>query len=262
MNGYELTRDWFDFRFENPDKCRPIHTELYIYMVDQWNRLGQVNMFGLPTQYTMQVLNINSYNTFKSALDKLVEFGFVNIVSESRNQHQSRVVALSKNDKANSKALYKALCKATTKALYKATDTIIEQENNTEQGIIEHIETDKEKPIENESPNGVSLFFKEEKEKPIVKEETFNFQKELEKICPDKQLVKDWLVVRKTKKAANTLTAYRSFLNQVEKSKKPIEEVLSLCIENSWKGFQAEWLKAQNPTFGAKPQIQNHFRSR
>ena len=129
MNGYELTRDWFDFRFENPDKCKPIHTELYIYLVDQWNRLGQVNKFGLPTQYTMQVLNINSYNTFKSALDSLIEFGFIKVVSESKNQHQSRVIALSNNDKANSKALNKANANALYKALYEATDTIIEQKN-------------------------------------------------------------------------------------------------------------------------------------
>lgn len=133
MNGYELTRDWFDFRFENPDKCKPIHTELYIYIIDQWNRLGQVNKFGLPTQYTMQVLNINSYNTFKTALDKLVEFGFIHLVSESKNQHQSRVVALSKNDKASSKALDKANANTLYKAIYKAPDTIIEQKNNTEQ---------------------------------------------------------------------------------------------------------------------------------
>jgi hypothetical protein len=139
MNGYELTRDWFDFRFENPDKCKPIHTELYIYLVDQWNRLGQVNKFGVPTQYTMQVLNINSYNTFKSALDSLIEFGFIKIISESKNQHQSRIVALSNNDKANSKALDKANANALYKAIYEAADTIIEQENNR---TIEQIKED------------------------------------------------------------------------------------------------------------------------
>ena len=125
MNGYLYSRYWFDFRFENPDLCRCIHSELYLYIVDKWNRLGQKEKLGLPTEKTMEVLNIGSYNTYKKALNDLVVFGFIKVIVNSSNQHTSKVIALSKNDKASNKALDKATDEATDKA----TDTIIEQKN-------------------------------------------------------------------------------------------------------------------------------------
>jgi hypothetical protein len=100
---------------------------MYFFLIDKWNRLGQLDKFGLPTDMTMQALGISSYNTYKKALQDLVDFGFVKIISESKNQYQSRVVALSKIDKATDKALDKATIKASDEATDKATDTIIEQ---------------------------------------------------------------------------------------------------------------------------------------
>jgi len=130
MNGYLYSRYWFDFRFENPDLCRSIHSELYLYIVDKWNRLGQKEKLGLPTEKTMEVLNIGSYNTYKKALNDLVVFGFIKVIVNSSNQHTSKVVALSKNDKASDKALDKATDEASDEPSDKPTDTIIEQKNN------------------------------------------------------------------------------------------------------------------------------------
>lgn len=130
MNGYNLLRAWFNFRFENPDKCRAIHTEMYCYLVDQWNRLGQKEKIGLPTGMTMEMLGIGSYNTYKKTLDALIEFGFIKLVSESKNQWQSKIIALSKNDKALDKPLDKATAKARDEAPDKASDTISKQVNN------------------------------------------------------------------------------------------------------------------------------------
>lgn len=126
MNGYNLTRNWFDFKFENVSKVRAIHSEFYFYLIDQWNRLGQKKEFGLPTSYTMECLGIGSYNTYKKVLNDLVEFGFVIIVKDSKNQHSAKIIALSKSDKATDKALGKA----TAMASDKATDTIDEPINN------------------------------------------------------------------------------------------------------------------------------------
>lgn len=126
MNGYNLIRNWYSFKFENPKTTKAIHSDMYCYIVDLWNRLGQKKEFGLPTSVTMECLNIGSYNTYKKTLNDLIEFGFVKIVKESKNQHQSKIIALSKNDKA----LDKALDKATIKATDKATDSIDKQYNN------------------------------------------------------------------------------------------------------------------------------------
>ena len=126
MNGYELTRNWFDFKFENSQRIKASHSEFYFYLVDKWNRIGQKSEFGLPTAYTMEALGIASYNTYKKILDDLVEYGFVVIVQNSSNQHQSKIVALSNSDKATDKPLDKAVDKALDKATDKPLDTIIE----------------------------------------------------------------------------------------------------------------------------------------
>jgi len=124
MTGYELTRNWYNFKFNNPTRCRSIHSDLYFYIVDLWNRVGQKKDFGLPTSIALELMNV-SYNTYKKTLDDLIEFGFIILVKDSRNQHSSKVIALSKITKATNKALDKA----TIKAVDKPIDTIIEQSN-------------------------------------------------------------------------------------------------------------------------------------
>lgn len=116
MNGYDLTRNWYNFKFENISKVKSVHSDLYFYTVDLWNRLGQKKEFGLPTSVTMESLGIGSYNTYKKTLQDLIDFGFLKLIKESKNQHQSKIVALSKIDKALDKALDKAHNKATDKA--------------------------------------------------------------------------------------------------------------------------------------------------
>jgi len=130
MNGYNLIRAWYNFKFENPEKVKAKHSDFYCYLVDQWNRLGQKSSFGLPTNYTMECLGISSYNTYKGVLDDLIKFGFVKLVKDSKNQHQSKIIALSNFDKALDKALDKATAKALKKATDKAPDSITKQLNN------------------------------------------------------------------------------------------------------------------------------------
>ena len=125
MNGYNLLRDWYNFKFANPSKVKAIHSDMYCYLIDRWNRLGQKKEFGLPTSVTMEALGIGSYNTYKRTIDDLIQFGFIEVISESKNQHQSKVIALSNNDKATDKALDEAHIKATDKS----PDTINKQKN-------------------------------------------------------------------------------------------------------------------------------------
>lgn len=129
MNGYDLTRMWYNFKFENPKLVRAIHSDMYFYIVDLWNRLGNKSEFGLPTSVTMECLGIGSYNTYKKTFNDLVSFGFIKVVKDSINQHSSRIVALSKIDKATDKALDKATIKATDKA----TDTINKQQTTNKE---------------------------------------------------------------------------------------------------------------------------------
>lgn len=115
MNGYELSRKWFDWSFENPERINTNHTALYFFIIEHCNRLGWKEKFGLPTTMAKEAIGIRSYNTYINTLNDLVEFGFINLIEKSKNQYSSNIVALSNFDKAPNKALDKALIKHTTK---------------------------------------------------------------------------------------------------------------------------------------------------
>lgn len=199
MNGYKLTRNWFDYKFENPSKVRAIHTDFYIYLVDQWNRLGKKEEFGLPTSYTMECLGIGSYNTYKKTLSDLVNFGFVKIIKDSKNQHISKIIALSKYDEASDKPSDKALDEATIKAIDKPTDTIIKQYKQLNKKqiniILEYYDSlpsdlleEKLKelnPIENSDKIGFDVFWdlygKKKGDKDKVRKKWDNLSKETQK---------------------------------------------------------------------------------
>jgi hypothetical protein len=101
MNGYQLTRQWFEWRFNNPGKLSAGHAELYFYIVDRWNYFGQKAEFGLPRLHTMEVLSIGSRNTYKKLFGDLIEHGFIKLIRESCNQyHHSSIIALSKFEQA------------------------------------------------------------------------------------------------------------------------------------------------------------------
>lgn len=71
----------------------------------------------------------------------------------------------------------------------------------------------------------------------------FNAKDYLINLGGDLDLISDWFQVRKTKKATNTKTAMRRFYMQVEKSNYSLNEILEICCEKSWSGFNHEWVK-------------------
>ena len=136
LTGYDLSRDWFDFCYENPEKICPSHTALYFFAIEHCNRLGWKPKFGLPTEMTKEAIGIKSTHTYIKIFNDLVEFGFFKLIEKSKNQYSSNIIALSKNDKA----LYKALDKAQTKHYTKHEQSTI-QSNDTINKLlnIEHI---------------------------------------------------------------------------------------------------------------------------
>lgn len=78
----------------------------------------------------------------------------------------------------------------------------------------------------------------------------FNFKQKLIDYGFHLNLIEDWLKVRKDKKASNTETALNKFIYQVELSGKDKNEILKICVEKSWKGFESAWLKNLNENYG------------
>jgi hypothetical protein len=130
MNGYQLTRQWFEWRFNNPGKLSSAHAELYFYIVDRWNYFGQKSEFGLPRLHTMEVLSIGSRNTYKKLFGDLIDYGFIKLIRESCNQyHHASIIALSKFEQAHDTPLDTP----TEQAVEQAPDPIgkpINQETN------------------------------------------------------------------------------------------------------------------------------------
>jgi hypothetical protein len=115
MDYFKLSRNWFDWCFENPEKIKPVHTALYFFCIEHCNRLGWKQNFGLPTTMVKEAIGIHSYNTFINTLNDLVSFGAIELIQKSQNQYSSNIIAISNFDKANNKALDKALIKHSTK---------------------------------------------------------------------------------------------------------------------------------------------------
>lgn len=71
----------------------------------------------------------------------------------------------------------------------------------------------------------------------------FNFKKSLLDLGIENQIVLDWLKVRKNKKATDTETAFNKIKTQIDKSELTANECIKIAVENSWSGFNVEWLK-------------------
>ena len=112
---YELSRQFFDWSFENPDLIKPTHIAIYFFAMEHCNRLGWKDKFGLPTTMAMEAIGIKSYKTYKISFDELVEWGFFKILKKATNQYSAVVIAMVKNTKAHTKAYTKAMLKHDTK---------------------------------------------------------------------------------------------------------------------------------------------------
>lgn len=134
MNWYELSRQFFDFAFEN-HKCWVYHTAIYMLAIEQNNRYGWKKEFWFPTAYNCDVLWIGNRNTYLSALKDLVDWWFIEIICESKNQFKATIISLChiKIDIATDTAWYTALDKALIwQGIWHwyAIDTIDKQVNN------------------------------------------------------------------------------------------------------------------------------------
>ncbi len=115
MNGYEFSRRWFDWAFENTERVKPVHSALYFFIIEHCNRLGWKESFGLPSLYAMSAIGVKSHNTYISALNDLIEFGFIILKEKSKNQFTANIIALSKFDIPNDGALDRASANARSK---------------------------------------------------------------------------------------------------------------------------------------------------
>ena len=139
LDYFKLMRDFWDFAFENPELIKPNHCALFAFTVEHCNRLGWKVKFGLPASMVLDAIGLKSYSVYKKTFDDLVNFGFIEVIEYSRNQHSSNVVALKENSKANYKALYKAHSKANSKANETTIESTLQSTLQSTVSIDKHI---------------------------------------------------------------------------------------------------------------------------
>lgn len=107
MNGYELSKLWFEWCHGTKERYTTNHAALYFYLIELCNSLNWKVAFGLPTEKTMDILSIKSHKTYYQTLQDLANWGFIDILEKAKNQHQSTRICLGKNFKSNAKATQK-----------------------------------------------------------------------------------------------------------------------------------------------------------
>lgn len=131
MNSYELSRNFCEWAFNNPERIKPIHYAIYFFAIEHCNRLGWKDKFGLPSQMVMEAIGVKNWKTYSNGLKDLIDFEFIEMIETSKNQYSSNIIAIVKNTKAHTKALDKALSKHSTKhcqSTYQSTVSINKQE--------------------------------------------------------------------------------------------------------------------------------------
>ena len=75
----------------------------------------------------------------------------------------------------------------------------------------------------------------------------FNFKNEFLSLGVDKQILDDWLTVRKKKKASNTKTAFNAIIKEISNTGLMVGDAIEYAASKSWSGFKAQWYFNENP---------------
>jgi len=147
MEGYKLSRDWFNFSFDNPEKIKPIHSAIFFFACEHCNRLWGKVKFWFPTSMVMEAIGVKKWQTYNNGLLDLVEWGFIQLIEKSKNQYSSCIISLKSATPKKNEALDIALVKhgkkqgnitgqSTVKSMGQSTGGIDKQETiNNKQGI-------------------------------------------------------------------------------------------------------------------------------
>jgi hypothetical protein len=97
--GYNLSRQYFSYVEKYKDKIKPIHSALYFWIVELNNKLYWEEVIGLPTLKSMSMIGTKTRKRYSKTLLELEEWGFIKIITKSKNQYQSHRITLLEGDK-------------------------------------------------------------------------------------------------------------------------------------------------------------------
>lgn len=115
MNTFELSRNFWNWAFENPEKINTNHAAIFFFAIEHCNRLGGKEKFGLPSIMTMEAIGIKKHQTYSKYFNELIDFGFIKLIQKSTNQYSANIISLVYASPKKDKALDKAFVKHRTK---------------------------------------------------------------------------------------------------------------------------------------------------
>lgn len=115
INGYDLSRNFWNWAFDNPEKISPNHAAVYFFAIEHCNRLGWKEKFGFPSQMAMDAIGIKKHSTYIRYFRDLVKYGFFTLIQESKNQYSSNIISLANALPKKGEALDKAIVKHVAK---------------------------------------------------------------------------------------------------------------------------------------------------
>lgn len=94
MNGYDLSRVFFDWASKNPEKNKPAVGILFFWIIEKANRQHWENKIVLPSSEGIHMIGVRSYPTFIKALEVLEKSGFISFLERSKNQFTTNIISL------------------------------------------------------------------------------------------------------------------------------------------------------------------------
>lgn len=100
MDGFKQIKSFYCWVFNNPDKARPTHISLYLFLWNQNNRSNWVEWFKCPYDLAMQGACIGSKSTYYKCLDQLSDWKLIEYKKGLNNYKapQVKLIRLYKNE--------------------------------------------------------------------------------------------------------------------------------------------------------------------
>ena len=140
---------------------------------------------------------------------------------------------------------------ATEESKQQAKQQAEQQANNKQTTSQATNREEKEKKNQENKKNNI----KTEKNTDIKESDTDVSQKKAQPFSIKKQLMADglseeladaYMLVRRNKRAPDSIVAYNGLIREAEKAGITIEAAITECVERNWVGFKAEWYNRDN----------------
>lgn len=247
MNYITIINNFWRFYDDNKDKLNASDIVLYKVLLRYCNKVGWINPFSV-NPYLMNEINPLSTNTYYKSLQRLHDLSLINYKKGKNNVSNSTITILKIKNSVNNSidnsikfSVVNSPVNSVVNSVVNNNKTIKQLNNKT---IRQLDNNDFQEIINNE--NFKKYLKKNNLEiKEINKEinNKFNFKKELENLKIEKNIINDFLIIRKKKKAHNSETAFKKIEKEIKLSGKSANECIKIAVERSWAGFTAEWLQ-------------------